>query len=231
MKQRFINLVKTQKVFLIGWLLIVMALTMALGFTDKATLHVALNDGIDLGHGTGLHTPFLDQFFFYFTKIAEYVPYIVIVALLFYQYGWAIIAALGQLGATLTTQALKHIFNHPRPKTFFESNYPELIPDLHWLEQLNMHSWYSFPSGHTTAFFSLFFLLSLMTDKKWLQALYLVLAALGGYSRIYLSQHFSADVLAGCIIGVVLTAIIYSIPWPQNQPWARKSLRDVRCKK
>ena len=222
---RFTYMLKSQRVFLTCWLLLIITMSVALALIPKQELHLALN--------ATTHTPALDLFFMYFTKIAEYLPYIIVVLLLFYSYGWAVIAALGQLGATLTTQILKHIVNAPRPKTFFEDNFPDLIPQLHWVEGVNMHSWFSFPSGHTTAFFAMFFLLSLLACEKksisqaWLiliQILCFLLAALGGYSRIYLSQHFTADVLAGTIVGVLLTALFYCLPWPMNRNWAKKSL-------
>lgn len=234
MPQRFKNMISSQRVFLTCWLLLIITLSLALYIVPKHELHLALN--------ASTHTSALDIFFRYFTKIAEYLPYIIVVILLFYNYGWAIVAALGQLGATLTTQTLKHIVNAPRPKTFFSDNYPNLIPQLHWVDGVNMHSWFSFPSGHTTAFFALFFLLSLLltdhintkTDKKsispsvdkliLIQILCFLFAALGGYSRIYLSQHFAADVLAGCIVGVMLTALFYCLPWPWNKPWAYRSI-------
>jgi hypothetical protein len=38
-----------------------------------------------------------------------------------------------------------------------------------------------------------------------------VLALLGGYSRIYLSQHFSADVFAGIVVGILITIVCYAI--------------------
>ena len=37
------------------------------------------------------------------------------------------------------------------------------------------------------------------------------LAALGGYSRIYLSQHFARDVFAGILVGVIVTAVCYAV--------------------
>ena len=206
-------------------------MSVALVVVPKQELHLALN--------INAHTTALDSFFKYFTKTAEYLPYIIPIILLFYKFSWAIFAALGQLGATLTTQILKHIVNAPRPKIFFETNYPDLIPQLHWVQGVNMHNWFSFPSGHTTAFFALFFLISILIcdnkksiSHKWLiliQILCFLLAALGGYSRIYLSQHFTADVLAGTIVGVLLTTLFYVIPWPWNQAWADKSLlKSVR---
>lgn len=37
----------------------------------------------------------------------------------------------------------------------------------------------------------------------------LILAALGGYSRIYLSQHFLSDVCMGSIIGFVTPCLMF----------------------
>ena len=37
----------------------------------------------------------------------------------------------------------------------------------------------------------------------------LALAALGGYSRIYLSQHFTADVCVGSMIGFTMPWLIF----------------------
>ncbi len=229
MLQRFKYMLKSQCFFMSCWLLLIATMSVALILMPKQELHLALN--------VHAHTPALDLFFMYFTKIAEYMPYIIVVLLLFYSYGWAVVAALGQLGATLTTQILKHIVNAPRPKIFFEDNFPDLIPQLHWVDGVNMHHWFSFPSGHTTAFFAMFFLLSLLfcdnirskesISQYWLiliQFFCFALAALGGYSRIYLSQHFTADVLAGTIVGVLLTALFYCLPWPWNKPWANRSI-------
>ena len=37
----------------------------------------------------------------------------------------------------------------------------------------------------------------------------LVIAALGGYSRVYLSQHFLSDVCVGSIIGFVAPCMVF----------------------
>ena len=41
------------------------------------------------------------------------------------------------------------------------------------------------------------------------QVLLLVLAALGGFSRIYLSQHFLMDVCVGSLIGISVPYVLY----------------------
>lgn len=58
---------------------------------------------------------------------------------------------------------------------------------------------FSFPSGHTMAGFESAISI-LFYHKKW-GAAALVLAALIGFSRLYLFVHFPTDVLAGAIMG------------------------------
>jgi undecaprenyl-diphosphatase len=62
---------------------------------------------------------------------------------------------------------------------------------------------YSFPSGHTTAIFSLTTTLSLFLP--WLASLLLPIACIVGFSRIYLGHHYSTDVAMGAVIGVTFS--------------------------
>lgn len=61
---------------------------------------------------------------------------------------------------------------------------------------------YSFPSGHTGASFAaasaLYF-----SESRW-KAPAFILAALIGFSRLYLYVHYPTDVLAGALIGIML---------------------------
>jgi len=136
--------------------------------------------------------------------------------------------------SALTTQLFKHLINAPRPITWFAANMPDISLPL--TEGVRMNAWYSFPSGHTTSFFSLMFVASILLTQLIskengtkaekaekaerghcllacyiIQVILFILAALGGYSRIYLSQHFAADVLAGIVVGVLITIVCYAI--------------------
>lgn len=68
---------------------------------------------------------------------------------------------------------------------------------------------YSFPSGHTLASFEAAFTIFLF-DKKW-GSLALIVAALIGFSRIYLFVHFPSDVLFGIILGIAIATVSYCI--------------------
>lgn len=86
----------------------------------------------------------------------------------------------------------------PRPKTWFA----EQGQALNFVPGVDVHAHNSFPSGHTLTAFALFFLLTLLLPKRGWGWLFLGLASLAGFSRIYLAQHFPTDVFFGSFLGI-----------------------------
>lgn len=68
---------------------------------------------------------------------------------------------------------------------------------------------FSFPSGHTQASFAAALSIFLCHRKAGIGAL--LLAAVIGFSRLYLYVHFPTDVLGGLLIGCVLALIAFGI--------------------
>lgn len=66
--------------------------------------------------------------------------------------------------------------------------------------KLEEHS-YSFPSGHTTSSFAAAIGVFYIDKKKGI--IPLIVAAIIGYSRIYIHVHYPSDVCAGAITGIV----------------------------
>ena len=202
------RLFKQNAVFIGLSLILVVVLGLALLYIPKGELHLLLCDR---------HTPARDIFYRYYTRVAEWFPYVVCVAvLLFGRIGEGVMASTGMILSALTTQLFKHLINAPRPVTWFAANIPDI--QLPIVEGVRMNQWFSFPSGHTTSFFALAFVASILATSRisgWrsymIQLGLFLLAALGGYSRIYLSQHFTMDVCGGIVVGLLITMVCYVV--------------------
>ena len=74
----------------------------------------------------------------------------------------------------------------PRPYAAIENKQA-----IHTVSGVDIHTIYSFPSGHTTTAFSVYLLLLVLTDSAVLLVVGLILAAMAGYSRILFGATFS----------------------------------------
>ena len=201
---------KENAIFIGLSLILVAVLGLALLYIPQGELHLLLCDR---------HTPARDIFYRYYTHVAEWFPYVVCVGLLlFSSIGNGVFASSAMILSALSTQVLKHIINAPRPVTWFEMFMPET--QLPLVEGVKMNHWFSFPSGHTTSFFALAFVACILFTShpriprlasSLVQIVLFALATLGGYSRIYLSQHFAKDVFAGILVGTLITIVCYAI--------------------
>ena len=209
---------KQNRVFLLLSLGLMIVLSVALSIVPKGELHLLLCDR---------HTAVRDVFYKYYTQVGEWVPYVVCFLLLFYRLGWAAFTTTCVLLSGAVTQVLKRIVDAPRPLTWFAVNYPDV--QLPLVDGVEMSRYFSFPSGHTTTFFAFFFALSIIVcqhdsspvRRSVCGAVFFLLSALGGYSRIYLSQHFAADVLGGMAIGLLITGLLYLLfaHWESKKWW------------
>lgn len=233
------NFFAQNRCFLFLTLMFVLTLLVLLLCYPKAQLHLLL---------CSYHNDLLDLFFRYYTKVAEILPYVLIIGLLFYNLGWSVFTLSAVALSGLFTQILKHIVNAQRPMIYFAEYYPDVHLPL--VEGVQMAKHYSFPSGHTTTFFSLFFALCILLtysarssaslspysayrsslsqgQSLCVQLACFFLAALGGYSRIYLSQHFALDVFAGAIIGTATTICLYPLlTFFATKRWAQWSINQ-----
>ena len=207
-KSQITTLLRSNSIFLSLSLVLIVALGLALLYVPKGDLHLLLCDR---------HTPARDIFYRYYTQVAEWFPYALCAAiLLFGRLGDGLFASACQAFSALTTQVIKHILVAPRPLTWFSEHMPDV--QLPLTEGVTMNYWLSFPSGHTTSFFALALALSILLSTRipkipgiLVQIVLFALAALGGYSRIYLSQHFTADVFGGMLVGCLITIVCYAV--------------------
>jgi len=172
------------------------------------------------------HNPFFDVFFQYLTYFGDgYIAIITVVVLLTVKFRYALITALASLVSAVITQTLKHTLfaDVVRPAKFFEG-----LHDLYLVPGMENNYYNSFPSGHTTCAFALYFSIALIVENKGLKFFCFLFALTIGYSRIYLSQHFFEDVYAGSLIGVLTTIIVYLLLRNSKAPWMDHSLRILK---
>jgi len=105
--------------------------------------------------------------------------------------------AVSGLGANL----IKFIAGRARPKLFFS----EGINGFNFFHI--EHAWASFPSGHSATAFSVAMAFALLWPKG--RPLFLLAGALIAFSRIFLTQHYPSDVIAGSYIGIASSILLY----------------------
>lgn len=212
-------------IFLVGWAAFVVALLVVIVCTDQAALHRLLT--LDyLAHFSPAIVAAQDLFFKYATELGASVPFVVAAVLLFYKVGDALLVLVAQGVTALFVYPIKMLVGAPRPSLLFATNFPDVV--LHQVDGVVLHAVNSFPSGHTAAAFSCMLCLTLICSRRsWTAPLFLLLAVVAGWSRIYLSQHFAEDVCAGAVVGVVATLLVVWLGSRRQYAWAQCSLPQL----
>lgn len=170
-------------------------------YTNKHLLHIQLN--LLVGN------PFIDNFFFYITYLGDGVLGAVIVLIAFLiNIRLGIYATLSFAFAALTTNFLKYQFFQDFDRPFWDWQYV-VGYDVKKVEGVELLIKKSFPSGHATQAFALFFAFAMAAKKQSFKLVLLSIAILGAYSRVYLSQHWLQDITAGSMIGVFYSIVFY----------------------
>ena len=83
---------------------------------------------------------------------------------------------------------------------------------------------FSFPSGHTAISFCVACVLFRNLPKKW-GSLFLILAVLIAFSRLYLYVHYPTDVLAGILLGLIVS-VAANVICRLAEPHIRKIIKS-----
>ena len=208
-------LIRLVSLYVIPYLLLLTAILVLMYIYPKPELHLMLNS---------FHSGVLDFFFKFYTLMAEWPLYVLaFLPSLWKRNKMTLFFAMCELTGGTILQILKHTISNPRPVSVFE-DYPDLVLPL--VQGVDMHHSNSFPSGHASTFFmfctcSVIVLAYFFSRNDALKTLrnrilfdvalvaLLVLAAMGAYSRVYLSQHFLSDVCVGSIIGFTTPFLMF----------------------
>lgn len=206
---------RTFYAYAIPYLVLLMVILGLMYAYPKPELHLMLN---------AYHTSLQDTFFKYYSVLAEWPLYVLaLLPLLWKKTKMTIFFAICELTGGAILQILKHTISHDRPVSVFEQ-YQDLTLPL--VEGVTMYHSNSFPSGHASTFFMFSTCLVIFLAYHYCRAdkpnglrtqillnvsmlLLLVLAVLGAYSRVYLSQHFLSDVCVGSIIGFTTPFLMF----------------------
>jgi membrane-associated phospholipid phosphatase len=155
---------------------------------------------------------------------------ILTLVLVFFNYSRALILAIAYAVTSISAQIVKHIFDAPRPRLYFQNQ----LANIHFVKGVDILSLHSFPSGHTVTAFSTTLLITYWCRNRFWGLLLLLVAITVGYSRMYLSEHFFEDVTAGSVLGVLLTVFLigwlYGKPFMHSAKWNRGLLAAGRKK-
>jgi len=146
-------------------------------------------------------------FDFFFNAVSFFGEETFIIALIGFTY-WCYNKKMGEyIGFALTVSYpfnnfLKDLFVAPRP---FEvsTDVVNMRPDT--------ATGHAFPSGHVQGTASAFTALACWIKRRWMTILASIMIFLMMMSRMYLGVHFLSDVVAGALIGVIVSIVTFFV--------------------
>jgi membrane-associated phospholipid phosphatase len=186
----------------------------------RSEIHIWINQ---------FHSGFFDTFFRYITNLGDgiFLPVFLAIMLLI-RFRESILLVIVFLLSGLVVQILKRLFfqDVARPAKYFEGNH-----SLYFVPGVENYCCNSFPSGHSATAFSVFLVFAMVTRYNWLKLTLFVLASLVAFSRVYLSQHFLADIIAGSFIGVMTVIGCYPVLASFQKNWLNENILTITGKK
>ena len=185
------NTTAVQKAYTISFCLAVL-IAICSGWFGYVNVFLALN--FDGGK-------WLDVAFTYITYLGDgWIWAVALISVLLYNKRFWVLMVITAAVSTIIAQSFKlFIFNNqPRPN--------KVIVDklsFHTIEGVYLNEVGSFPSGHTTTAFCIYFLACILIPKKWIVPMGFIITTIVAYSRVYQAQHFPIDVAGGIVAAII----------------------------
>lgn len=165
----------------------------------------------------GFHTPFLDEFMWIVSAKLTWIPFYLLLLLLFFrktswkQAGIFLLVAIAAVGLSdfISSQLIKDTVMRYRP-----SHHALLTEKLHFYTfddgEVYKGGMYGFVSSHAANFFAVctfaFLALRVYYPKMgWVFAI----AVLVSFSRLYLGVHYLSDLVCGAALGSLIAWLLY----------------------
>ncbi|WP_448697300.1 phosphatase PAP2 family protein [Mucilaginibacter sp. AW1-3] len=203
MKSSIYTVINQIRTFFIPYLFILLPCLIIKLLFSKSQIYFTVN---------GWHFALGDQFFTWYTHMGDGLTCVAItLILLCFNYRWGFLMGTSYAITSILAQGIKFIFNAPRPIIYFKDE----VSRMYLVKGVEMLETHSFPSGHSISAFSMGVILTYITPKKSWGLLFLGVAFLVAYSRVYLSEHFFEDVTVGSAVGVFIT--IFWLTWIEGK--------------
>lgn len=174
---------------------------------------------------TGLTSPFLDTVMTYMTEKMNFMGAVIVAAALIWilgkrqdRIGLVVLVAL-VLVSDLASNQLKHLIMRERP-----------CGDIEGVRLLvGCVKSFSMPSSHATNIFAAMVFLTARYRKFW--PLFMTIAVIVAYSRVYVGVHYPTDVIIGSALGTVMACLFYSAERGYLRMKLLKSLEALKTRK
>lgn len=202
--------------FVLAGAVLALPAVVAIAMVEKFALHAGIN-----AH----HTPWADLFFRVVTHFADgVVPALLALLLLVTKdlRSFLMMALSSGLSAVVVQLLKRQVFADAyRPGMFRDR-----LEGIYWVEGIELHHHFSFPSGHATAAFSMCIALAVVLGRPAWAVVLAVMASIMAFSRVYLSQHFTEDIVAGAALGVLTGVLVHHLLY--RSAFSRKAWLDRR---
>lgn len=169
---------------------------------EKVQIHIYMNQVV----GNKL----IDNFFYYITYLGDgLIAPVILLMILFYNVRLGICATISFITAALFTNAIKYFVFDDIMRPWFVFQHFVDFAKLKYVDTKDLHIHNSLPSGHATQAFAIFMCLALFAKNRLNKFLFLSIALIAAFSRVYLSQHWLVDITAGSFIGTVTAFILF----------------------
>ena len=166
----------------------------------------------------GIRFPLMDKIMLAVTTMGEETAFLVAAMIVF----WCVdkrkgyyVMAVGFIG-TMLNQFLKLVCQVPRPWV--------LDPEFTIVEQAReAATGYSFPSGHSQNAVGTFGALASISQNKLLKWVFVAVAVLVPFSRMYLGVHTPGDVLTGSLMALLLVLSLRPVALREDH----RTMKDV----
>ncbi len=205
MKQKTSELIKNfllnNAAVLILYLLLLLPSLFLIFTYNKLQVHVLFNQLVG--------SVYINAFFYYITYLGDgFVAIGILILIIVFNIRKGLYATLSYTLASLLSQFLKRFvfYDVDRPMMLFQKQDDFT---LQLVEGVDNHFHHSFPSGHATQAFAIFICLAFSSRNQLVKMMFFFIAALAAFSRVYLSQHWLNDIVAGSFIGLFFGATLY----------------------